>query len=222
MDVSFKEDTFPFKESHSSPPVFLSSDSSTYDADYIFILHEFHSSEEVSSPSSNMSPVGDASSQETSAQLDNITEGVPSLLTSIVQHSTSLRRSLRTKQAHIWLKDFVTCPSHKAVPYSIANYISYDGVSPKYQCYLDAFSSIVEPTTIEDAVKDPIWVEAMQAEITALESNHTWDVVPLPADKVPVGCKWIYKVKYKATGEVERFKARLVTKGYSQQEGIDY
>ncbi|XP_019253799.1 PREDICTED: uncharacterized protein LOC109232482 [Nicotiana attenuata] len=129
---------------------------------------------------------------------------------------------MRTKQAPIWLKDLVTSPSHKSVPYSMTNYISYDGVSPKYQCYLAAFSSIVEPTTFEKAVKDPRWVDAMQAEITALESNHTWDVVPLPDDKVSIVCKWMYKVNYKATGEVERFKARLVAKGYIQQKGIGY
>lgn len=62
----------------------------------------------------------------------------------------------------------------------------------------------------------------MKSEIDALTSNHTWDVVTLPEGKKPIGCRWIYKVKYKASGEIERFKARLVAKGYNQREGIDY
>ncbi|XP_075096501.1 putative mitochondrial protein AtMg00820 [Nicotiana tabacum] len=127
-----------------------------------------------------------------------------------------------TKQAPIWMKDFVSLPRHKSMPYSITNYVSYAGLSPKYQAYLAAFSTIVEPTSFEKVVKDPRWVDAMQAKIATLESNHTWYVVSLPDEKVPIGCKWIYKVKYKASGEVERFKDRLVAKGYSQQEGIDY
>jgi len=47
-------------------------------------------------------------------------------------------------------------------------------------------------------------------------------ITDLPQGKRPIGCRWIYKVKYKSTGEMERFKARLVAKGYSQQEEIDY
>lgn len=70
--------------------------------------------------------------------------------------------------------------------------------------------------------KDPRWVETMQTEISALNNNHTWDIVILPKGKPPIGCKWIFKIKYKVSGEVERFKARLVAKGYSQKEGIDY
>lgn len=55
----------------------------------------------------------------------------------------------------------------------------------------------------------------MKAEFSALEDNCTWSILPLHPDKVPIGCKWMFKVKYKASGEVERYKARLVAKGYS-------
>ena len=44
----------------------------------------------------------------------------------------------------------------------------------------------------------------------------------LPPNKLPIGCKWVYKVKLKPDGSVERFKARLVAKGYTQREGLDF
>lgn len=53
-------------------------------------------------------------------------------------------------------------------------------------------------------------MQAMKAEIQALEDNKTWEIVPLPTGKKPIGCRWVYKIKYKADGEVERLKARLV------------
>ncbi|MFS7899740.1 putative RNA-directed DNA polymerase [Helianthus anomalus] len=62
----------------------------------------------------------------------------------------------------------------------------------------------------------------MDNEIQALHRNHTWDVVDRPKDRNIVGCKWIYKIKYKSSGEIERYKARLVAKGFSQKEGVDY
>ncbi|XP_060183044.1 uncharacterized mitochondrial protein AtMg00820-like [Lycium barbarum] len=62
----------------------------------------------------------------------------------------------------------------------------------------------------------------MKEEISALVNNQTWKIVALPKGKTIIGWKWIYKIKYKANGEVERFKVRLVAKGYSQREGIDY
>ncbi|XP_075112104.1 uncharacterized protein LOC142182080 [Nicotiana tabacum] len=82
-----------------------------------------------------------------------------------------------------------------------------------------SFSSITEPQSYTEAAQDPAWIEAIQAEINALQENNTWEIVSLPEGKKPIGCKCIYKVKYKATGEAERLKARLVAKGYSQQEG---
>ena len=62
----------------------------------------------------------------------------------------------------------------------------------------------------------------MAAEISALEANHTWVLTPLPSHKKTIGCKWVYKVKYRFDGSIERYKARLVTKGFTQKEGLDY
>ena len=58
--------------------------------------------------------------------------------------------------------------------------------------------------------------------IDALEKNGTWTITDLPVGKRPVGCKWIFTIKYKADGSVERFKARLVARGFTQSYGIDY
>ena len=83
-------------------------------------------------------------------------------------------------------------------------------------------STIREPSTYNEASKSPHWCEAMQAEIHALETNQTWSLTSLPHGKIPIGCKWVYKVKLRADGTLERYKARLVAKGYNQQEGFDY
>ncbi|XP_059295461.1 uncharacterized mitochondrial protein AtMg00820-like [Lycium ferocissimum] len=120
------------------------------------------------------------------------------------------------------MKDFVSLNIHEDTPYGLNKYLSYERLSPKYQAYIATFSSTTEPTSYSEAIQDPRWVQAMKEEIAALENNNTWEVVQLPQGKSTIGCKWIYKIKYKANGEVERFKARLVAKRYSQKEGIDY
>ena len=55
-----------------------------------------------------------------------------------------------------------------------------------------------------------------------MEANKTWTLVPLPPDKRTIGCRWVYKVKYHPNGSVDRYKASLVAKGYTQQAGLDF
>ena len=62
----------------------------------------------------------------------------------------------------------------------------------------------------------------MDEEYTSLIENKTWDIVPLPKGRQAIGSQWIYKVKQHSDGSVERFKARFVAKGYSQEHGVDY
>ena len=62
----------------------------------------------------------------------------------------------------------------------------------------------------------------MQREYDALIKNGTWRLVNPPIGTKPIGCKWIYKNKYKADGSLNKHKARLVAKGYAHNEGVDY
>jgi len=62
----------------------------------------------------------------------------------------------------------------------------------------------------------------MNEEIHALEMHNSLVVQPLPPGKRTISCRWIYKVKYRANGSLDRYKAHLVAKGYTQQVGIDF
>ena len=61
----------------------------------------------------------------------------------------------------------------------------------------------------------------MKEEINALDNNQTWELVPKPKDVKPISCKWVYKIKTRPDGSIERYKARLVARGFSQQYGLD-
>ena len=87
--------------------------------------------------------------------------------------------------------------------------------------YLVLLSSI-EPQNVNETSKDECWVKAMDEELDQIEKNDTWELVPRPHDKNVIGTKWIFKNKLNENGEVIRNKARLVCKGYAQQEGIDF
>jgi len=82
--------------------------------------------------------------------------------------------------------------------------------------------SVIEPTTVDEALSDDGWILAMQEELNQFQRNDVWDLVPKPLHKNIIGTKWVFRNKLNEQGEVIRNKARLVAQGYSQQEVIDY
>ncbi|KAL0453683.1 UNVERIFIED_CONTAM: Retrovirus-related Pol polyprotein from transposon TNT 1-94 [Sesamum latifolium] len=82
-----------------------------------------------------------------------------------------------------------------------------------------------DPRTYEEAMSDidsDKWIEAMKSKMDSMGSNHVWTLVDPPKGVRPVGCKWVYKRKLEADGEVTAFKARLVVKGYAQRPGANF
>ena len=82
-----------------------------------------------------------------------------------------------------------------------------------------------EPQSFKEAIstpKAPFWKEVVNSEIESILQNHTWELVDLPLGCKPLGYKWIFKRKLKADGSIDKYKARLVVKGYKQKEGVDY
>jgi hypothetical protein len=104
----------------------------------------------------------------------------------------------------------------------ISHYVSYNHLSPSYRAFVASISAITVPQNWREALMIPEWKGAMVEEMKALAKNGTWELVKLPEGKKPVGCKWIFTVKHNADGSVERYKARLVARGFTQTYGIDY
>ncbi|GJX40982.1 ribonuclease H-like domain-containing protein [Tanacetum coccineum] len=107
------------------------------------------------------------------------------------------------------------------VKYGIEKYVNYSKLNSVNLCFATTLNKSVEPSCLSKALSDPNWVEAMNNEIEALNRNNTWTICDLPIGRKPIGSKWIWKIKYKALGEIEIYKARLIAKGFSQREDVN-
>uniref|UniRef100_A0A2N9FVK1 Reverse transcriptase Ty1/copia-type domain-containing protein n=1 Tax=Fagus sylvatica TaxID=28930 RepID=A0A2N9FVK1_FAGSY len=79
-----------------------------------------------------------------------------------------------------------------------------------------------KPRRSHRASSDPLWQQTMKEVLDALLKTGTWDLVDFPASKSTIGCKWVYKIKTRSDGTVDRYNACLVAKGFTQEYGIDY
>nr|GEV70188.1 ribonuclease H-like domain-containing protein [Tanacetum cinerariifolium] len=137
----------------------------------------------------------------------------------ISQGQPDLRRSSGVPKVPAKFNDYVVNSSKK---YGLEKYVTYSNLNTLNYCFSINLNKSSEPTSYFEAVKNPNWIEAMNNEIKALNRNNTWTVCDLPEGRKAVGSKWLWKIKYKSTGEIEMYKARVVAKGFSQREGFDY
>lgn len=80
----------------------------------------------------------------------------------------------------------------------------------------------VEPSIVRQALSNPQWRNAMADEFTALQRHSTWDLVPAPSRGNIIGCKWVFRIKRKPDRTIDKYKARLVVKGFHQRPGVDF
>lgn len=201
-DIIFCEHLFPFASASAS--------SSSLSAQHTLPLVHFDTPFDYSGTSSSIpTPAASSSPTATSSIPTAIEPSSESSTPPPISDSSVIvpRVSTRPKNPPPWLNDYycnVSINNH-----SISNF------SPAYIAFASNLSKIQEPYTYKQAVKDPKWVSAMNLELTALETNNTWELTSLLAGKKTVGSKWVYRIKYHDDGSIDRYKARLVAKGYT-------
>ena len=139
--------------------------------------------------------------KESSAQnvLDNlIIEDIPQ---PAIRYSQRPNKGVKKKQYEPDIKT--------NVKYPISNYVSANRLSKSYALTINQLSKVSIPSNVQDALEDPKWKKAMNEEMEALQKTSTWELVVLLEGKKAIGCRWVYTVKLKANGSLDRYKARL-------------
>uniref|UniRef100_A0A2N9GY50 Reverse transcriptase Ty1/copia-type domain-containing protein n=1 Tax=Fagus sylvatica TaxID=28930 RepID=A0A2N9GY50_FAGSY len=103
------------------------------------------------------------------------------------------------------------------VPHLVISEDSGSGLQPSGN--VDELASFSEALHSSDRDE---WMTVMQEEMSSMDKNNVWELVDLLLGRKTIGNKWVLKVKRKADGSIDRYKLRLVAKGYTHQEGIDY
>ncbi|GJZ30303.1 putative RNA-directed DNA polymerase [Tanacetum coccineum] len=251
-DVKFYETIFPYKMSSDSTEFSKSSENINNDISTLNLFDNFESettAKTSSSPNDDKEgpsgrdgnvhqPVPDFENQPghgdqhfaTHVDDENPSEGnggshleVP-IFENINQNETEevspdIRRSSRPSKLPAKLNEFVL---DGKVKYCLHRYANHTLLRGENYCFVTNLNKSIEPSSFEEALKDINWINAMNEELHALYENNTWELCDLPVGRKPIGSKWVYRIKYMSSGEIERFNARLVAKRFGQKEGIDY
>ncbi|GJW18045.1 retrovirus-related pol polyprotein from transposon TNT 1-94 [Tanacetum coccineum] len=124
-----------------------------------------------------------------------------------------------SKEKHIELVNIIGNPRAGMLTRVIAKELS---AASAHECLFIDFLSEEEHKKVSEALKHPIWVDAMQEELNQFARNKVWTLVPAPYGKTIIGSKWVFRNKREEISIVIKNKARLIAQGYNQQEGIDY
>ncbi|KAG8499326.1 hypothetical protein CXB51_005873 [Gossypium anomalum] len=102
------------------------------------------------------------------------------------------------------------------------NDVSVRGTRTLADIYERCTVTMVEPSCYDEAARESCWQEAMEVKLRMIHKNDTWELVDRPANRKVIGVKWVFRTKNNADGSLNKHKARLVVKGYSQQQGVDF
>lgn len=222
-DVTFNESIFPFKLPSEHPTT--SSSFPTF-ADPIPSDDDDDDNAGPSVPDDSVAPSPDPiqvnSPVPNPVAPSNTSAHVPQSSQSAAQ--IPLRRSERNTTKPAWLKDFVTTDKNKKskVSYPLFTQTDIDSIPEDHFAFLANALPHPDPVSYMHACKNDGWVDAMNQELHALETNDTWALTSLPPGHKAINSKWVYKTKFKPDGSIERLKAGLVVKGFNQKEGLDY
>lgn len=149
-------------------------------------LLDDQTSEAHVSPTGRTMPGASSSSQEIS-------------LTSL-GHLIGTSRSRRESRIPVRFNDYVVQGKHN---YGVEHTLNYSFLNNLNKYFVSNINKTIEPKSYEEASHDPNWGSSMNEEMEALHRNHTWDIIDLPKNRKPIGCQWMYKIKYNPNSEIE-------------------
>jgi hypothetical protein len=125
------------------------------------------------------------------------------------------------KRNPAWAREIIQDGEKYGVPEGIMRHVK----RPKpFSSYISLMCDLLEkePTLFEEAIQKIEWADAMTEEYQSIIKNDVWEIVPRPKRKDVVSSKWLFKIKHVVDGSIEKYKARFVTRGFSQKKGINY
>ncbi|XP_010422526.1 PREDICTED: uncharacterized protein LOC104707795 [Camelina sativa] len=133
-----------------------------------------------------------------------------------------LRRSDRVRSHPSTCKNKRVYYNNQVVAHPIQFVCSLDLLPSDFQAFISKIDEHYIPQTYDEARESKEWLDAVQDETGAMIRNHTWNEADLPKGNKVVSSRWVFTIKYLSTGDIERYKARLVARGFTQTYRADY